>query len=327
MAVLYLSRASTIPLIPHSFDSINEARETLDDITAHIYRLFKPIEQRSRTLPYKPLLPNLSALRTHVVRLLEDWTSAFNNSPQPHIDPKSITVKVLQIQHIAATIHISTLFYRDQLAFDAFTAEFSKIITLATAVIETIPRDDGISTFSFDIGIIQPLYFTACKCRHPVLRRRAIDILARSGMEGAWDGRAMAAAAKWVVKMEEGGTKNDEGSKIESDDDFVPEERRLREIAIGMFEWRQGKSLVLTSTTRSADGAFHVITGNVGRGLEDSVDDPKRMGRWEDMEMQKRRITEWRWYVDGEIPEDLYEGQLLRSMKQKSEDLSRMILK
>jgi hypothetical protein len=44
-----------------------------------------------------------------------------------------------------------------------------------------------------------------------------------------------------------------------------------------MLEWRLGKSLVMTSTTRSAGGISHVVTGSLGRSLNDYVDDPQRL--------------------------------------------------
>lgn len=236
-AVFYRSKSSGIPNIPSHFSSISDAHDALDRTVAYAYRLFKPIVgNHSRTLPYTPLPSTLSTQRNHIIRLLEDWISALSSSSEPQIDHSSIAIKVLQIQHLAATIQSSTLFYRDQLAFDGFNTEFAKILMLASQVFEAIPRGDTAPNFSFDMGIIQPLYFTACKCRHPMLRRRAIDFLERSGIEGIWDGRAMAAAARWIVKMEEDGALLDcEG------DGFIPEKSRLSRVEVPT--WRHGRPL------------------------------------------------------------------------------------
>lgn len=51
--------------------------------------------------------------------------------------------------------------------------------------------------FTVDMGIIYPLFSTACKCRDGLLKRRAIHELVRAGSEGLCSGNIMAAAAHW----------------------------------------------------------------------------------------------------------------------------------
>jgi hypothetical protein len=82
---------------------------------------------------------------------------------------------------------MSTYFYRDQLAYDAFTANFTQIVTLASAVVKKLMVDsDGtVPSFSSEVGIIPSLYLTARRCRDPTLRRRAIGLLEKSGVGGA----------------------------------------------------------------------------------------------------------------------------------------------
>lgn len=53
------------------------------------------------------------------------------------------------------------------------------------------------------MAIIQPLYNTAIHCRHPEIRRQAVDVLHRSGREGLWDSRLTELAAQGVIKCEE----------------------------------------------------------------------------------------------------------------------------
>jgi hypothetical protein len=138
-----------------------------------------------------------------IENLLKKWSLALENT-LPSLGMGCTAVQVLKIQHLATTIKASALFYRDELAYDAFTTNFREIINLAQSIIETTMKTGGDLTFSFDLGIILPLYFTACKCRDPVLRRKAISLLNRSGIEGLWDGGAMAAVATWAMKYEGG---------------------------------------------------------------------------------------------------------------------------
>ncbi|OCK86259.1 hypothetical protein K432DRAFT_387935 [Lepidopterella palustris CBS 459.81] len=58
---------------------------------------------------------------------------------------------------------------------------------------------------SFELSPIVPLFVVATRCRDPILRRRAIALLARARRrEGVWDSIGAAAVAVEVVKIEEG---------------------------------------------------------------------------------------------------------------------------
>ena len=58
---------------------------------------------------------------------------------------------------------------------------------------------------SFELSPIVPLFVTACRCRDPVLRRRAIVILMNCRRrEGVWDSYGAAMVALQCIKLEEG---------------------------------------------------------------------------------------------------------------------------
>jgi len=59
---------------------------------------------------------------------------------------------------------------------------------------------------SFDMGIIEALFWTAIKCRNSPVRHRAIDVLRKvTWQEGVWNAEMMAAVAEKFVSMEEEG--------------------------------------------------------------------------------------------------------------------------
>jgi hypothetical protein len=88
------------------------------------------------------------------------------------------------------------LFYQDQLACDAFTAEFKQIAKLASEILNEHGCDSGGARFSFEVGVVPGLYLTAWKCRDRVVRRQAIGLLDRARIEGVWNGRAMVAVGR-----------------------------------------------------------------------------------------------------------------------------------
>lgn len=62
--------------------------------------------------------------------------------------------------------------------------------------------------FAFDIGVVPALYLVAVKCRNRPLRHRALALLqAHPRREGVWDSVATLALGRWVVGLEEEGTK------------------------------------------------------------------------------------------------------------------------
>jgi hypothetical protein len=92
------------------------------------------------------------------------------------------------------------------------------------------------------LGIVQPLFFVAVKCRDPGLRREALSLLqwTCNHKEGQWGGKEALAAAEVIVRIEEG----DRGPSSAAD---VPANTR-----IGRFE---------------ADQSGQTANGNLNRSL------------------------------------------------------------
>jgi hypothetical protein len=211
---LYASTISRMAAFSAAFQTVEEARDALENIITYLNGL-----SIRRGEVHSAVSSTISAQLSEVEIRLQRWSLALQNSSSLYTNDAA--VQVLKVQHLAATVKTSALFYFDELAFDAFTAKFKEILDLADDIILTAMKARAALEFSIDLGIIQTLWFTACKCRHPVLRRKAIYLLNRSGTEGLWDGCVMAATATWVVDFEERGI---------LDDLFIPEERRLREV-------------------------------------------------------------------------------------------------
>jgi hypothetical protein len=55
-------------------------------------------------------------------------------------------------------------------------------------------------------GILQTLFFTAIKYRHSAHRRRAVELLGRTGLEGPWDVKLLVAVASRAIEIEEEAT-------------------------------------------------------------------------------------------------------------------------
>lgn len=95
----------------------------------------------------------------------------------------------------------------------------------------------------------------------------------------------MAAAARWVVKLEEEGG----GEGHDDDGGFVPEARRLREVAVTIN--RQAKRMRIVSSKRDGDNVASYVAGNVGWGesADVEIEDEAGLAFW---------VKEWRGYVE-----------------------------
>ena len=114
---------------------------------------------------------------------------------------------VLWTSYLIIVTTLSTCLEPDECSYDMFLPEFQSIVEHAEFVLLSNVQDDPNSTgrtrFSIEMTVIQPLYFTALKCRKYNLRHRAISLLHISGQEGVWDGKMLAVIAKYIVEHEE----------------------------------------------------------------------------------------------------------------------------
>ncbi|KAF5563967.1 transcriptional regulatory moc3 [Fusarium phyllophilum] len=111
-------------------------------------------------------------------RDLDCWLSLLNNSyaDSANSDSESLPLTLLRIHHNMAYVMAGTcLAPRDELAYDLFKSSFDSIVSLSNHILEaaaSVMAADIICgactekfSFSADMGIILPLYYTILKCR------------------------------------------------------------------------------------------------------------------------------------------------------------------
>lgn len=126
-------------------------------------------------------------------------------------------------QHAADVVSLQHLLYvtalnlkqtgtkQDDMLWDKYTSVFERLVSLAesicgmnmaTTTYDTLAR----SRFTLDTGLVAPMYDVACRCRDPVIRRRALRILRSSvRQEGIFQGGLAALIAQDVIDIEEEG--------------------------------------------------------------------------------------------------------------------------
>lgn len=84
---------------------------------------------------------------------------------------------------------------------DVFFAHFCTIVSLCSKIL----ADASVvgRRFSLEFGLGLPLFCTALKCRHPLIRREAARLLRLLGTEGLWNPTLWVIIAEEVIRLEE----------------------------------------------------------------------------------------------------------------------------
>ncbi|KAJ4419459.1 hypothetical protein N0V85_001031 [Neurospora sp. IMI 360204] len=218
--------------VPMTFETIDQVRYALHDFMEECLRFTK----KSKPAKYQQVSPEeLRALEEEqdlLMRKLSRFNVAFSlflSRNQKLLPPGC--VDLIEIHTKTIHIWISTALSTNETAFDDHISFFSAIIPRAAAFMETLSspttRENqttkaGTMTatgtaasltdarrfsamFTFETHVIAPLFFVAIKCRHPEVRRAALDLLRRNPArrENVWRADIMASIADYTIKLEE----------------------------------------------------------------------------------------------------------------------------
>ncbi|KAJ4304305.1 hypothetical protein N0V88_001918 [Collariella sp. IMI 366227] len=214
----------TLTEVPMVFETIDDVRYSLYDLMDECLRFAK----KSHVAMIEEIVPDqmraFEQEQDRLFRKLAKFKVAFSlyRSTTPR-NALAGSIALIQIHIHTTFIWISTALSRHETIFDDHVDTFSTIIPLAIEFVETralsphttqLPTDSAAPTpdmrrfsdmFTFEMHIIAPLYFVAAKCRHPMIRRAALDILRRNPTrrENLWRADVMAAIAKRTMRLEE----------------------------------------------------------------------------------------------------------------------------
>ncbi|KAK4157104.1 hypothetical protein C8A00DRAFT_40470 [Chaetomidium leptoderma] len=219
----------TLTEVPMVFETIDEVRYALYDFMDECLRFAK----RTRVAKLSEIPSDQMRVfekdQDYLLRKLAKFNVAFSlyRSTKPRDAPAG-SISLIQIHAHTTLIWVSTALSQHETVFDDYVDTFSAIIPLATEFIRSLsnpnqrheqhgagrttgPAPSAADTrrfaalFTFEMYIIAPLYFVAAKCRHPIIRRAALDLLRRNPTrrENLWRANVMAAIAERTMRLEE----------------------------------------------------------------------------------------------------------------------------
>lgn len=197
---------------PKNFESVADARQSL--IWNWYYTktqgklVGQPVDDNSKH--FQLTLPEW---RKQSLARVDEWgvkLDAFIETHGPLLSESARKgVKVLQMHRSIGwtSLSVESTPHDDQTAWDMFTPVFEEVVRLAAEIIDVDDPDSAqVPIFSADMGITGPLYEVASRCRHPVVRRKAIALMKHgSRQEGIWNSFLTAKVAERVVEIEEQG--------------------------------------------------------------------------------------------------------------------------
>ena len=199
-----------IPEIFSDFASAHRCWDFLMDRALQFYRrtLF------NRAFAPASREPDAQIARQHAsyVKQFADFERAFKYILDEAIDPDGTisnpAALILSIYRRTTLITLASVRNDCEMVYDSYLPDFQYIVqTCATLIAAQAPAQRPRNPrFSFEVGIIPPLHVTATKCRDPILRRKAIDLMFSSPrQEGMWDSVLVGRIAKWLINCEEDG--------------------------------------------------------------------------------------------------------------------------
>lgn len=233
LSQLYTSRgqvlsyeSALLPVVPHIFKSLDEARNSLDSLmnaSSHLMHDMSTYAMlgEGKTAEIHRLVASVKF--THWANSLQNFI-AYSGDKMSERDQQA--TNLLKIHCLLGLQIVELVDLRDEMAWDRYQGNFAKIVRWAESIAESLAAsssrvspmkhesstsDVGMAgqsprkkTFSMEQGLVGPLFEVVYKCRHPTIRRKALVILkAYPRQESSWDSSLAALVAERLIELEE----------------------------------------------------------------------------------------------------------------------------
>lgn len=117
---------------------------------------------------------------------------------------KQDALNLLLVHYKVIYIWIRVCTIAGETALDNYHKDFEELVHYAEQFAKPDTERPAPQPLSFEIQILGPLHYAALKCRHPIIRRRALKLLKFAPRrEGLWNGHYAYVTAKRVIELEE----------------------------------------------------------------------------------------------------------------------------
>ena len=233
-----------------------------------------------------PVRPENAVHLTATLRRWEERMAIVESGKASNLLPLSrLYAPMLMARVYHALLLITMILARggSEMRFDDYTDLFIRHILLVEEMIRHSKRTARSSTM--EAGLVTSLFVTGSRCRHPWVRRRAVELLHNlNRQEGLWRSDAVAAAVRKLMEIEESASpprssskgaqeaKFKVGSAGSHDDFYLGEpvsERLRREINRPWDYWSEPDAVV--SSDEHWEGIIPIPEHSRFKGIQTSV--------------------------------------------------------
>lgn len=278
--------------VPDHFESLEEARRSMNQ---SVDGLFRMLYMCDGDLPccYQPI----EAFELHDIysRQLQQWKVVFEkfmNENSHLFNSKEIRgAALLKIHSDIVNIMANTTkpdmedtrtiaaAVNSPGRFVPFNKDFQNVVNLSRSLIAAAELDakNGKSslTFSTDLGIIAPLYYTATHCSDILIREEALALLSRCPRrEGMWDGEATSVMIRQFWQIE--ATHKALQQAADGKEEVAPLSEMIDlEMHDGMiWEWKLKDPTTIAKKSRTTTPEYSWIDRFIKSGSEEHLSTP-----------------------------------------------------
>jgi len=182
-----------------TFNSLKDARDLLFQHLVVTHEFVKSLNSTTARpiSTHKHYLQRQEELRIQ----LDIWYSDFHRMCGSLDDPDHAVIATLSMWHAAAVIWLRNPLEGFEMSFDESLDCFQVIVEKADEALAT--KRQIHDAFTFEMGVLPPLYFTALKCRHFSLRKEALRLMGKGPRrEGLWDREELLTVASQAFALE-----------------------------------------------------------------------------------------------------------------------------
>ncbi|KAJ5711820.1 hypothetical protein N7488_005976, partial [Penicillium malachiteum] len=191
------------------FTSAEQARTSLAVLSAEVIMFEREAFTYIRALdPDSPMDPIMVSKKESLRARVSRWHGFYTRMCESNINSQSPIEydPLLLIYYTTISIFLSSCLISLETVYDAHLADFETIVEQARLSLLASTRPDGSQPpFTFEVGVGLPLFLTSMKCRHPVVRRQALELLKKAPpMQGLFKCTPSALLAESFMMLEEG---------------------------------------------------------------------------------------------------------------------------
>ncbi|PYH47069.1 Zn(II)2Cys6 transcription factor, partial [Aspergillus saccharolyticus JOP 1030-1] len=192
------------------FKHIGEARDYLTNLITRCLLFVRSAQRHVWSDSPQPFLPEQLQHQTALLEECYAWFQAFEvllelpAKTSGVLDPRGPLS--MQCQYNTAITWLSTCTSLDEMQMDQYYPNFTAIACAGEKLVELCADGSDLAAeqFYLDADVIPVFYWSVQRCRHPVLRRRILDVLSRyPAREGMWDKGLHVAVLRRVLELEE----------------------------------------------------------------------------------------------------------------------------